>query len=114
MHKRFLITDSANIEYGTLTYETDTRTWHIEINAERTWADTPLSLAIYIKNGKYSLDKQQSLAWVRDRLLPPNRQNIYQVLLALDLPEYDEYELLNITCGNSPNDNLFLVKLEDC
>ena len=114
MPKRFLITDNTDIEYGTLAYDPESCTWLIEINRQRTWEDTPLSLALYIKNGCYSLDERQSLTWVRDRLLPSNRQNIYDVLRELGLPEYDEYALLKVTAGHCPNDNLFLRELDDC
>ena len=110
MLKKFLIVDSTGLEFGTLSYESGARTWHVEIDQQRTWEDTPLSLALYIRHGIYSLDEHQSLSWVRDRLLPPNRQNIHDILHALDLPEYDEYGLLQVTAGRSPNDDLFLVE----
>jgi hypothetical protein len=111
MPKRFLITDDAGVDYGVLSYEPETRAWHIEVNPERTWDDTPLSLALYIRNGIYSLDERQSLDWVRDRLLPPNRQNIHHILRALDLPAYDEYALILHTNGVSANDSLYLQEL---
>jgi hypothetical protein len=110
--KRFLITDDADIGYGELAYNPSARTWHIEINPERTWDDTPLSLALYIRRGIFSLDARQSLDWVRDRLLPPNRQNIHHVLSALELPEYDEYALILKTNGISTHDHLYLVAID--
>jgi hypothetical protein len=48
---------------------------------------------------------------VQDRLVPPNRQNINQILDSLGIPEYDEFALLKHTKGASPNDNLFLREL---
>jgi hypothetical protein len=99
------------VDYGSLTYSPSGGVWHIEINPLRTWDDTPLSLALYVRQGIYSLDEKQSLAWVRDRLLPPNRQNIHHVLRAFDIPEYDEFALIQVTNGVSPNDNLFLVQV---
>jgi len=110
--KRFLITDNTDTCYGELTYDPTAHSWHIEINPERTWNDTPLSLALYIRRGIFSLDAHQSLDWVRDRLLPPNRQNIHHALRALELPEYDEYALILKTNGVSANDHLYLVALD--
>jgi hypothetical protein len=109
--RNYLITDDAGISFGTLSYEPETKAWHIEIDPERTWDDTPLSLAVYIGQGTYSLDGRQSLWWVQDRLVPPNRQNIDRMLDALSIPEYDEFALLQHTNGISPNDGLFLKEL---
>jgi hypothetical protein len=107
-----LITDDAGVDYGTLTYESKGKVWHLDINPARTWEDTPLSLAIYIRQNLYTLDERQSLAWVRDRLLPPNRQNINHILRALDMPEYDEAAFIEHTGGVSAHDYLYLVKQE--
>jgi hypothetical protein len=107
-----LITDDASTDYGTLSYEPDTRIWKLEINPERTWDDTPLSLAIYIRQGIYSLDARQSLAWVKDRLLPSSRHNINHILRGLDMPEYDEAAFIEKTRGVSANDYLYLVALD--
>jgi hypothetical protein len=109
MLRQYLITDDAGTDYGTLVYELDTRTWKLDINPERTWDDAPLSLAIYIKQGIYSLDTKQSLAWVRDRLLPPSRHNINSILRELDIPEYDEAAFIEKTRGVSANDYLYLI-----
>ena len=110
MLKKFLITDGCNIDYGVLTYDSDRQIWHIDIAPERNWEDTPLSLAIYIRTGKFSLDERESLAWVQDRIVPPNRQNINQLLNAANLDEYDEYGLIRKTSGVSPNDALYLIE----
>ncbi|MDR3037546.1 MAG: hypothetical protein LBU31_03970, partial [Coriobacteriales bacterium] len=110
MQKRYSITDNNHIDYGLLTYDTNNKAWHIEINPERTWDDTPFSLAIYIKKGIYTLDEAQSLSWIRDRLLPPNRQNINYILKEIGASEYDEMAFIQITKGVSPNDSLFLVE----
>jgi hypothetical protein len=107
-----LITDDAGTDFGTLTYEPEGKMWRIEINPKRDWDDTPLSLALHIRQGRYSLDERQSLAWVRDRLVPPNRQNIYQMLDALGLSEYDEFPILMHTGGISCNDGLHLKELD--
>ena len=111
MLKKYSIVDEEGTNYGILTYAPETKAWHIEINPVRSWEDSPLSLALYIKQSIYSLDEKQSLDWVRDRLVPPNRQNIHHLLEALNLPEYDEFALLHHTQGISPNDNLHLVEI---
>ena len=110
MLAKYLITDDAGTDYGLLTYDPETRSWKITINPSRTWNDTPLSLAIYIKNGIYSLDEKQSLSWVRERLLPPNRQNIHHILREMNISEYDEFAFIRRTRGTSPNDGLFLME----
>jgi hypothetical protein len=105
----YCITDKQGVDFGALTYNPETKVWHLEINPARTWEDTPFSLAVYVKHGIYSLGAEQSLAWVRDRLVPPNRQNIQYILRELELDEYDEFALIQKTRGASPNDGMFLV-----
>jgi len=109
--RKYLITDDAGGDFGVLSYEPESKRWHIEINRERTWEDTPLSLALYIRQGRYSLDERQSLDWVRDRVVPPNRQNINQILQSLGIPEYDEFAILQHSKGVCPHDNLRLEEL---
>jgi uncharacterized protein (DUF1684 family) len=110
MLKQFSITNDAAVDFGVLSYDSADKSWRIKLNPERSWDDTPLSLAIYLKQGKLLLDEQESLAWVRDRLVPPNRQNINQILQVAGLEEYDEFALIQLTEGHSPNDNLFIVE----
>jgi hypothetical protein len=105
----YCITDENNVDYGTLIYSPETKIWQLEINPSRTWEDTPFSLAVYVKHGIFMLDAEQSLAWIRDRLVPPNRQNIQYILCELGIAEYDEFSLIQQTMGASPNDGLFLV-----
>ena len=111
MLRKFLITDESGVSFGTLTYTPNTKAWRLEIDPARTWEETPLSLALYIKQGVYTLDERQSLDWVRDRLVPPNRQNIHHLLSTLGIPEYDEFALIQHTRGVSANDSLRLVEL---
>jgi hypothetical protein len=109
-HETYSIVDAQGVDYGTLQYNATDKTWHIRINPARTWDDTPISLATYIQQGIYDLDARQSLGWVQDRLLPPNRQNIYHILQSEGMSEYDEHAFLQITEGHCPNDSLFLVR----
>jgi hypothetical protein len=48
---------------------------------------------------------------VRDRIVPPNRQNIYSILDSLGMDEYDEYGIIKSTNGVCGNDGLFLREL---
>ncbi|MDR1713187.1 MAG: hypothetical protein LBR39_03415 [Coriobacteriales bacterium] len=105
---QYRVTNRGGLDFGLLSLDEQSGTWSLRINPECNWENTPLSLAIYIKSGIRELNAQQSLSWVRDRLLPPNRQNIYYVLNGLDLEQYDEAALIAHTRGVSPNDDLYL------
>ncbi|MDR1184771.1 MAG: hypothetical protein LBK67_08245 [Coriobacteriales bacterium] len=107
------MTTERERSYQPATYEPDTKIWKLNINPERTWDDTPLSLAIYVRRGIYSLDARQSLAWVRDRLLPPHRHTINHILRELNMSEYDEAAFIEKTRGVSANDHIYLMARDD-
>lgn len=43
--------------------------------------------------------------WVRQRIVPPDRQNIGQILKANGLEEYDEFSLLMFGSGRCAQDD---------
>ena len=71
--------------------------------------DLPLSLEIFADNGKRELTHQDVMTWIRGRICPAGRQNINSILKELDLPEYDEFEILMHTMARCDKDELYLV-----
>ncbi len=47
--------------------------------------EAPLLLSSYVKRGLYSVGAEDSLLWVRLRIVPPDRQNLLGTAEAADL-----------------------------
>lgn len=110
MQKSFAICDPRldGKTVATLLYDTNSRKFHISIEESADVLKLPISLKMHAEMGRYELDSDFSIAWVRARMCPPSRHNISSILRNLGLEEYDEYEILMKTAGKSLMDDLYL------
>lgn len=51
--------------------------------------------------------------WVQQRIVPPDRQNLGQILKDNDLEEYDEFELLMLADGRCAQDSYYLAEISE-
>ena len=65
---------------GHLFYDENTQNYHIKISDNVKSAELPLLLAAFIEKGEYEIGSKWSRRWVQERVIPPNRQNIGQIL----------------------------------
>lgn len=98
-----------NIAY--LVYYEKAKRFYIEIPDDADLWETPLLLSELFKKGYKTIDAYWSKLWVQQRIVPPDRQNIGQILKANHLDEYDEFGLLMLGEGRCAQDNYFLVPL---
>jgi hypothetical protein len=103
-----LYDDALDKQVGEFRYDEASKQFSLTIFADISPDDLPLSLEIFAGNGKYELDHEDVLKWVRGRICPPGRQNISSILREFNLPEYDEYGLLMQTRGRCDKDGLGL------
>ena len=74
------------------------------------WA-MPFILHEFAQRGTHTIDATWSLRWVQSRVLPPERQNLGEVLRENGLSDYDELRLLELTEGRCSQDACYLVPL---
>lgn len=74
------------------------------------WA-LPFILHEFAQRGAHSIDAAWSLRWVQARLVPPERQNLGEVLRENGLSDYDELRLLELSEGRCSQDACYLVPL---
>ena len=67
--------------------------------------DLPLSLSFCMRREGLRATPEESEGWVRSRIVPENRHNIAEVLLANGLTRYDEVRLLAACGGRSSDDD---------
>lgn len=92
-------------------YETE-RKFYIELPSNADARETPLLLDTFVKRKEMTVDSYWSRIWVQQRIIPPDRQNISEILRDNNLPEYDEFGLLMLAMGKCAQDDYYLVPVE--
>ncbi len=93
---------------GHLLFSPD-RGFRIEISDDATTEKVPALFVPFIERGEKVIDDEWARRWVQDRICPPGRQNLGEVLTAHGLNEYDEIVLLRSSCAKSSQDD-FIVR----
>jgi len=99
-------TDLAYLLY----YESE-KQFYIELPENADPWETPLLLSSFLKKGEASVNSYWSRMWVQQRIVPPDRQNLGQVLRDNGLKEYDEFGLLMLSMGRCAQDDYYLAPI---
>lgn len=93
-----------------LLYDEAKGEYRIEVPDGVKSAEAPLIIADFIKKGQRVIGSEWSLRWVKQRVIPPERQNIGQILRENHMEYYDEFPLLRMNQGRSCQDECYLVE----
>ena len=96
-----------------LIYYEKAKAFYIELPDEADPWDTPPILSSFVKKGEHSVNSYWSRFWVLQRIIPPDRQNIGQVLKENGLIEYDEFRLLMLAMGRCAQDDCYLEEIQE-
>lgn len=110
--KIFAIRDK-NREYAFLYYFEKTDTFYIEIVKGLSYRKAPLIFDAFIKKNKITIDSYWSKKWVKNRVIPSERQNIGQILKEAKMDFYNEYKLLVRSKGKCVQDDLYIEKMDN-
>lgn len=111
--KYFDIFDSENgYSVGTLLYFEREKVFVVELDSDLDEWTAPLLFTAYVKRGIFTIPRAVSLAWIRERIIPSNRQNINQILKNHKIKEYDEIKFLEISEGKCSQDSLVIIRSE--
>ena len=111
--KIYEILDEENrISIGVLLYYEKEKTCVIELKDDLDEWNAPLLLASYVKKKTYTIPRDISFLWVKERVIPSGRQNIDAILRNHKLKIYDEMKLLEISQARCSQDSLFIKKIE--
>lgn len=106
-------TDEAGKNLAYLLYYEIGKKFYIELPEDSDVWETPLLLDSFIKKGEHSVNSYWSKIWVQQRIVPPDRQNIAEILKNHGLKEYDEYSLLMIASGRCEQDDYYLSAIDE-
>lgn len=97
---------------GYLYYDEQQREYEIEIPETVKSCEAPPIISDFIKKNQSRIGKEWSYRWVSQRVTPPERQNIGQILKANHMTEYDEFQFLLKNEGRSCQDECYIVKVD--
>ena len=89
------------------------REFEIDINPGVSADEVPAFFAPFIEKGERHIDGALALRWVHERVRPPGRQNLGEVLAAHGLNEYSELALLRSGHGMSSQDSFILEEIDE-
>lgn len=95
-----------------LYYEQEKR-FYIEMPENADPWETPMLLDSFVKQNETTVNSYWSKAWVQQRIIPTDRQNIGEILRDNHLDEYDEFELLMLANGRCAQDDYYLVPIDE-
>ena len=75
--------------------------------------DLPFILDYYCRNGEFSIGMKHTLEFVRQRVIPSDRQNIGSILKDNGLDEYDEIKLFILSDGRCAQDECYIRAIKE-
>jgi len=96
---------------GYLLYYEKAKAFYIELSEHADAWDVPLLLSSFQKRGQHTANAYWSKMWVQQRIVPPDRQNLGQVIKANGLREYDEFSFLMLADGRCAQDSYYLAEI---
>ena len=111
----FEIKDESNEDrlLGYLFYFSKSKRFYAELLESLDEWNAPFIFWGQVKNCEYSIGHEKSIEFVRQRIIPSDRQNIGMILRDNNITEYDEYKLLLLSRGRCSQDEIYLVKTDE-
>lgn len=109
--RRFELIDGearGNRPCANIAYDEATGAYSAHIESWAGPGDVPAVFAAFVARGERDIPREWVRAWVDERIAPPSRQNIGEVLKAHGLMEYDSGALLASSEGRSSQDGFYL------
>lgn len=105
--------DKKNRELAYLFYYEKEEKFYIEIPDQIDSTKLPIVLALFYERGYRTINSYYSKQWVMDRIIPPDRQNIAQILKNAGLDHYDEFQLLIKSKGRCSQDSCYIEEIHE-
>lgn len=96
---------------GYLFYYEKAEKFIIELCKDLDEWSSPLLFQGLVKKGIYTIHHVFSLMWVKERIIPNNRQNIGSILKNHKLRDYNEMTFLRLSKGRCAQDRCYIVQV---
>lgn len=97
---------------GYLFYYEKSESFVIELSEELDEWEAPLLFQRLVREKNYTVPRDVSLMWVKERVIPSGRQNIGSILKNHKLKEYSEMALLRLSKGRCSQDSCYVAEIE--
>lgn len=104
---------SGNSALGYLFYYEKANEYIIELDDSLDEWEAPILFQGLVKKGIYTVPKDISALWVRERVIPSGRQNIGSILRNARLKEYNEMALLSLSKGRCSQDECYIEEIQE-
>lgn len=98
---------------GYLFYYEKSKEYIIELQEDLDEWEAPLLFQKLVREKQYTVPRDISLMWIRERTIPSGRQNIGSILKNHNIKEYNEMALLEISKGKCSQDNCYIQKIKN-
>lgn len=97
---------------GILLYYEKKKDFIIELQCDLDEWTAPLLFTNLVRNGVYTVPRDLSFLWVKERVIPSGRQNISAILKNHKMDAYDEMKFLELSKARCSQDNLCIKKID--
>lgn len=114
--KSYAIYDKREEQYGIigyLFYYKKSESFIIELCEELDEWSAPLLFQKFVHDHVYTIPRQISLLWVKERVIPSGRQNIGMILKNHKMTEYNEMSFLKLSGGRCSQDDCYLREIAE-
>ncbi len=113
MLRRFRIVNGSSDKYAVLEYDTETEEYTLHIPKDVPATALPAIPAAMQSLGMVDVGHEKTLIFVRERVVPPDRQNIGTIMREIGMKYYDEFPLLMWNMGRSARDDFWLEEISE-
>ena len=106
--EKFVVRNKKKLEIAKILYNSKTRKWSMSINERMDLSTCPVMLYCMANKRKYKLNNEWTTKFIRERIIPPSRQNINSFLKKYKIKEYNEYDLLKLNKGKCCMDDCYI------
>ncbi len=107
-----IIDENEKISIGILLYYEKKKEFVVELEEHLDEWSAPLIFTKLVKEKVYTMPRDISALWVKERVIPSGRQNIHHILKYHRLTSYDEMKLLELSGGRCSQDSLYIRKID--
>lgn len=101
------------VPIGYLFYYEKSAAFIIELCKDLDEWDAPLLFQKLISDGVYTVPREISLMWVKERVIPSGRQNIGAILKKYKMKEYNEMAFLVMSKGRCSQDECYIEEVSE-
>ena len=95
-----------------LNYDESGHKYSIDVPDDVEAGEAPLIISDFISKNERHIGDEWSRRWVRERVIPSERQNIGQILRENGMDHYDEFEFLLMNQGRSCQDECYISEIK--